>query len=103
MILYPAIDLKDGQCVRLVQGDMDRTTIFNDNPLEQALAFKEKGFEWIHIVDLNGAFKGAPVNAECIENIKCIACLECIASEERIECIDCTECIECIECVEYRL
>ena len=69
MILYPPIDLKDGQCVRLVQGDMDRTTIFNDNPLEQALAFKEKGFEWIHIVDLNGAFKGAPVNAECIENI----------------------------------
>ena len=71
MILFPAIDLKDGQCVRLVQGDMDRATIFNDNPTKQAKIFMETGFQWIHIVDLNGAFKGTPINQSCITKILC--------------------------------
>ena len=71
MILFPAIDLKDGQCVRLVQGDMDRATIFNDSPTKQAKIFMETGFQWIHIVDLNGAFKGTPINQSCITEILC--------------------------------
>lgn len=62
MILFPAIDLKDGQCVRLKQGDMDQVTVFNDNPGAQAKAFVDAGAEWIHVVDLNGAFAGKPVN-----------------------------------------
>lgn len=62
MILFPAIDLKDGACVRLVRGEMDQATTFNDNPAAQARDFAAAGFEWIHIVDLNGAFAGAPVN-----------------------------------------
>lgn len=69
MILYPAIDLKDGQAVRLVHGDMDQTTVFNDNPAAQALAFQEAGCEWLHLVDLNGAFAGEPVNAAPVEQI----------------------------------
>jgi len=69
MILYPAIDLKDGQCVRLLKGDMDKTTVFNDNPAEQARAFQDAGCEWIHLVDLNGAFAGQPVNAAAVEAI----------------------------------
>lgn len=69
MILYPAIDLKDGQCVRLLKGDMDKTTVFNDNPAAQARAFQEAGCEWIHLVDLNGAFAGQPVNAAAVEAI----------------------------------
>lgn len=66
MILYPAIDLKDGQCVRLLRGDMGKSTVFNDDPAAQALAFQEAGCEWLHMVDLNGAFAGQPVNAEAV-------------------------------------
>lgn len=69
MILYPAIDLKDGQAVRLVHGDMERSTVFNDNPAAQAMAFVEAGCEWLHLVDLNGAFAGEPVNAAPVEAI----------------------------------
>jgi phosphoribosylformimino-5-aminoimidazole carboxamide ribotide isomerase len=69
MILYPAIDLKDGQAVRLLHGDMDKTTVFNDNPAAQALEFVAAGCEWLHLVDLNGAFAGEPVNAAPVEEI----------------------------------
>jgi len=69
MILYPAIDLKDGQCVRLLKGDMDKTTVFNDNPAAQAKAFEDAGCEWLHMVDLNGAFAGEPVNGAAVEAI----------------------------------
>ena len=69
MILYPAIDLKDGQAVRLLHGDMDKTTVFNDNPAAQALEFVSAGCEWLHLVDLNGAFAGEPVNAAPVEEI----------------------------------
>ncbi|SDC34433.1 1-(5-phosphoribosyl)-5-[(5-phosphoribosylamino)methylideneamino]imidazole-4-carboxamide isomerase [Ruegeria marina] len=69
MILYPAIDLKDGQAVRLVHGEMDRATVFNDDPAAQARAFVEAGCEWLHLVDLNGAFAGEPVNAAPVEAI----------------------------------
>lgn len=69
MILYPAIDLKDGQAVRLVHGDMNQTTVFNDDPAAQAQAFVEAGCEWLHLVDLNGAFAGQPVNAAPVEAI----------------------------------
>ncbi len=69
MILFPAIDLKDGQCVRLELGDMNRTTVFNDDPAAQARAFEEAGFEWLHLVDLNGAFAGKPVNSDAVEAI----------------------------------
>ncbi|WP_195820636.1 1-(5-phosphoribosyl)-5-[(5-phosphoribosylamino)methylideneamino]imidazole-4-carboxamide isomerase [Roseobacter sp. MH60115] len=69
MILYPAIDLKDGQAVRLLHGDMDKSTVFNDDPTAQALDFVAAGCEWLHLVDLNGAFAGAPVNAAPVEAI----------------------------------
>ncbi|MEQ9146213.1 MAG: 1-(5-phosphoribosyl)-5-[(5-phosphoribosylamino)methylideneamino]imidazole-4-carboxamide isomerase [Parvibaculaceae bacterium] len=69
MILFPAIDLKDGQCVRLVRGLMEEATVFNDNPAAQARAFQDAGFEYIHLVDLNGAFEGRPVNAGAVEAI----------------------------------
>lgn len=69
MILYPAIDLKDGQCVRLLRGAMEAATVFNDNPAAQARAFAEAGAEWLHLVDLNGAFAGQPVNAEAVDQI----------------------------------
>ncbi|MBV1896788.1 MAG: 1-(5-phosphoribosyl)-5-[(5-phosphoribosylamino)methylideneamino]imidazole-4-carboxamide isomerase [Rhodobacteraceae bacterium] len=69
MILYPAIDLKDGQAVRLVHGDMEQTTVFNDDPAAQAQAFVDAGCEWLHLVDLNGAFAGEPVNAAPVEAI----------------------------------
>lgn len=69
MILYPAIDLKDGQCVRLLKGEMSQATVFNDDPAAQALAFAQQGAEWLHLVDLNGAFAGKPVNAEAVERI----------------------------------
>lgn len=69
MILYPAIDLKDGQAVRLLHGDMDKTTVFNDNPAAQALEFVNAGCDWLHLVDLNGAFAGEPVNAAPVEEI----------------------------------
>jgi len=73
MILYPAIDLKDGQAVRLVHGDMDRATVFNDDPAAQARAFVAAGCQWLHLVDLNGAFAGAPVNAAPVEAILAFA------------------------------
>ncbi|MEO1789755.1 MAG: 1-(5-phosphoribosyl)-5-[(5-phosphoribosylamino)methylideneamino]imidazole-4-carboxamide isomerase [Pseudomonadota bacterium] len=69
MILYPAIDLKDGQCVRLLRGEMNAATVFNDDPAAQARAFQDAGCEWIHLVDLNGAFAGTPVNAGAVEAI----------------------------------
>jgi len=69
MILYPAIDLKDGNAVRLVHGDMDQTTVFNDDPAAQARLFVEAGCKWLHLVDLNGAFAGEPVNAAPVEAI----------------------------------
>lgn len=69
MILYPAIDLKDGQAVRLVHGDMERATVFNDDPAAQARAFVDQGCAWLHLVDLNGAFAGTPVNAAPVEAI----------------------------------
>ena len=69
MILYPAIDLKDGQCVRLYKGAMEKATVFNDDPAAQARAFADQGAEWIHLVDLNGAFAGKPVNGGAVEAI----------------------------------
>ena len=69
MILFPAIDLKHGQCVRLRQGDMDRATVFNDDPAAQAAAFEAQGFRWLHVVDLDGAFAGKPMNAAAVEAI----------------------------------
>ncbi len=69
MILYPAIDLKDGQCVRLLHGEMEAATVFSDDPAAQARAFEAAGCEWIHLVDLNGAFAGRPVNAAAVEAI----------------------------------
>jgi len=69
MILYPAIDLKDGQCVRLVKGEMDQATVFNDDPAAQARAFEQAGCAWLHLVDLNGAFAGEPVNSAAVEAI----------------------------------
>lgn len=69
MILYPAIDLKEGRCVRLVRGDMAQATVFNDDPAAQATAFREAGACWLHIVDLDGAFAGKPMNAKAVEAI----------------------------------
>jgi phosphoribosylformimino-5-aminoimidazole carboxamide ribotide isomerase len=69
VILFPAIDLKEGRCVRLVQGDMDQATIFNDDPGAQAAEFETQGFAWLHLVDLDGAFAGKPVNAVAVESI----------------------------------
>ncbi len=69
MILYPAIDLKDGQCVRLLRGEMDAVTVFNDDPAAQARDFEAAGCEWVHLVDLNGAFAGEPVNGAAVEAI----------------------------------
>ena len=69
MILYPAIDLKDGQAVRLLRGEMDKATVFNDDPAAQARAFVEAGCQWLHLVDLNGAFAGEPVNGAAVEAI----------------------------------
>ncbi len=69
MILFPAIDLKDGQCVRLKQGDMNRATVFNDDPAAQAGIFEAQGFRWLHVVDLDGAFAGKPMNGEAVDAI----------------------------------
>ena len=66
MILYPAIDLKDGVCVRLLRGEMNRATIFNTDPVQQAREFAAAGFQWLHLVDLNGAVEGRPVNADVV-------------------------------------
>ena len=69
MILYPAIDLKDGACVRLVRGEMDAATVFNTDPAAQARSFTAAGCQWIHVVDLNGAFAGKPINADAVSSI----------------------------------
>ncbi len=69
MILFPAIDLKDGQCVRLKLGDMEQATVFNDDPASQAKSFEDQGFEYLHVVDLNGAFAGESVNGAAVEAI----------------------------------
>src|SRR5258708_1490876 len=69
VILFPAIDLKDGRCVRLRQGDMAQATIFNEDAAAQAGAFEAQGFEWLHVVDLNGAFAGRSVNTPTIRKI----------------------------------
>lgn len=69
MILFPAIDLKDGQCVRLKLGEMSQATVFNDDPAAQARTFQDQGFQYLHIVDLNGAFAGKPANAPAVEAI----------------------------------
>jgi phosphoribosylformimino-5-aminoimidazole carboxamide ribotide isomerase len=69
MILFPAIDLKEGACVRLQQGDMARATVFNRDPAAQARAFEQQGFQYLHVVDLDGAFAGKPVNAQAVDSI----------------------------------
>jgi phosphoribosylformimino-5-aminoimidazole carboxamide ribotide isomerase len=69
MILFPAIDLKDGQCVRLKLGDMEQATVYNADPAAQAKAFEDQGFEWLHVVDLNGAFAGESVNSAAVDAI----------------------------------
>lgn len=69
MILYPAIDLKDGKCVRLLRGEMSAATVFGDDPAAQAAKFVAEGCEWLHLVDLNGAFAGQPVNGAAVEAI----------------------------------
>ncbi len=69
MILFPAIDLKAGQCVRLKLGDMDRATVYNDDPAAQARWFQDQGFSWLHVVDLDGAFAGNSINGEAVEAI----------------------------------
>jgi phosphoribosylformimino-5-aminoimidazole carboxamide ribotide isomerase len=69
MILFPAIDLKDGECVRLKLGDMNQATVFNDDPGAQAKAFEDQGFQYLHVVDLNGAFAGESVNGAAVESI----------------------------------
>jgi len=70
MILFPAIDLKEGNCVRLYQGDMDKVTVFGNSPSTQALMFQKEGASWIHVVDLDGAFAGKPANVEAIKSIR---------------------------------
>jgi phosphoribosylformimino-5-aminoimidazole carboxamide ribotide isomerase len=69
LILFPAIDLKEGQCVRLMRGDMRQATIFNHDPAAQAQQFEQQGFEYLHVVDLNGALAGKPVNAAAVESV----------------------------------
>ena len=69
VILFPAIDLKDGKCVRLKLGDMAQATVYNEDPAAQALAFERQGFQWLHVVDLNGAFEGQSVNGAAVEAI----------------------------------
>jgi phosphoribosylformimino-5-aminoimidazole carboxamide ribotide isomerase len=70
VILFPAIDLKDGRCVRLRRGEMESATVFNDDPAAQACAFADAGFEWLHCVDLNGAFEGRSANSEAVKAIR---------------------------------
>lgn len=69
MILYPAIDLKQGQCVRLIKGDMNAATLYNQDPAAQALSFEQQGFEWLHVVDLDGAFAGKSMNGDAVDAI----------------------------------
>jgi phosphoribosylformimino-5-aminoimidazole carboxamide ribotide isomerase len=73
VILFPAIDLKEGQCVRLIRGDMAQATVFSLDPPSQAKAFEDQGFEYLHVVDLDGAFAGEPMNAVAVEQI-----LQCV-------------------------
>src|SRR5471032_1257667 len=70
MILFPAIDLKDGRCVRLKRGRMDQATVFNDDPAAQARSFQQAGFKWLHCVDLDGAFAGRSANSQAIRAIR---------------------------------
>ncbi|MCX7889622.1 MAG: 1-(5-phosphoribosyl)-5-[(5-phosphoribosylamino)methylideneamino]imidazole-4-carboxamide isomerase [Rhodobacteraceae bacterium] len=77
MILYPAIDLKDGACVRLLRGDMRTATVFAADPAAQARAFRDAGCDWLHLVDLNGAFAGRPVNAPAVEAILAAVDIPC--------------------------
>ena len=77
MILYPAIDLKDGKAVRLYKGEMKKATVFHDFPATQALNFEKAGCEWIHLVDLNGAFAGVPVNADIVKDILASVSVPC--------------------------
>jgi len=77
MILFPAIDLKDGQCVRLKLGDMAEATVFNDDPADQARIFEAQGFRYLHIVDLNGAFAGKPVNGAAVDAILAAVSMPC--------------------------
>ncbi len=70
MNLYPAIDLKDGRCVRLLRGDMEKATVFENTPADQAKQFEAAGFSWLHVVDLNGAFEGKPVNEQAVRAIR---------------------------------
>ena len=69
MIIYPAIDLKNGQCVRLYKGDMNKDTVYNDDPADQALSWARAGFSWLHVVDLDGAVRGAPANHAAVQKI----------------------------------
>jgi phosphoribosylformimino-5-aminoimidazole carboxamide ribotide isomerase len=69
VIIFPAIDLKNGECVRLVRGDMNQATVFNDDPASQARLFENHGFDHLHVVDLDGAFAGKPMNAQAVESI----------------------------------
>ncbi len=69
MIFFPAIDLKDGRCVRLLRGEMDSATVFNEDPAGQARAFEDAGCRWLHVVDLNGAFAGRPINGVAVDLI----------------------------------
>jgi Phosphoribosylformimino-5-aminoimidazole carboxamide ribonucleotide (ProFAR) isomerase len=77
MILYPAIDLKDGACVRLLRGEMNSATVFGTDPAAQARAFQQAGCAWLHLVDLNGAFAGSPVNAEAVKAILAAVSVPC--------------------------
>ena len=73
MILFPAIDLKDGRCVRLLRGDMSAATVFNDDPAAQAKSFAASGCQWLHVVDLDGAFAGKPMNRQAVADIVAVA------------------------------
>ena len=75
MILFPAIDIKNGSCVRLVQGKMEEATVFNEDPVDQAKIFESKGCKWIHVIDLDGAIKGHSVNQKIIKEIKLLEML----------------------------
>ena len=90
MILYPAIDLKDGKAVRLLRGDMNKSTVFNDSPIDQALSFVDQQCQWLHLVDLNGAFEGKPINADAVEDItkKCKVPIQLGGGIRDIETID---------------
>ena len=79
MILFPAIDLKDGQCVRLIQGDFEKSQVYNTSPIDQAKIFEDLGIEWLHCVDLDGALEGVSKNIKCIEEI-------CSQTKLKIQC-----------------